>query len=323
MLIDVLQRVAADAGYHSVNQRASLVKLLQRGADELYKRLECNRIYREVTLVVTPNALVSLPAFIGPLRGVRAHTTDNIFPLNAMMQPRYTSGTWNYKVKNWREIGDMPVHTFVGAVGSLTLTIDTADPDVTVLVSGQTATASKWEEAVVMDGVTKVTTAQFGPTIFNISSQSERDLNITVYDMLGTEIAILYNSYPRTKYTIIDVSEVFWSADTAAGESWVDVCYKEPLTKLIQDSDLFPAGDDYDNAWYNMAMHLHYLPQEKRKQDAKDHLVAALADTIADKESAESQMEKKLNFGPNKFYDLVRRGNCYPGAITNVDANVP
>lgn len=318
MLIDVLQRVAADAGYNPKQQRDSLLKLLNNAAKEVYNRLECNSVFREVTLVVAPNKLVSLPAFVGPLRGVRQHTSDIPFNLQAMAQPRYSSITWQYRYKNWREVGESPVHTYVSAVGPLTLSIDEADDSV-VLISGETANAKRFEESVTMDDVSKTTTASFGPTIYNIMSQSEREGDITVMDMNNNEIAVLYNNQPRTRYKMIDVSQVFWSQDTSDGGTLVDVLYKEPLPKFVNDSDLFPAGDTYNDAWYAMCMHLHYLPQEGRQDDATRFLLEAMAMLTSVKDNNELQLEKHLNFGRNKFYGLFRRRKWYPGAITHVD----
>ena len=318
MLINVLQRVAADAGYEPTQQRAALLKLLNNAAKEVYNRLECNRIFREVTLAVAPNKLVSLPAFVGPLRGVRQHTSDIPFDLHSMGQPRYSSTTWQYKFKNWRDVGESPVHTFVSAVGPLTLEIDEADNS-EIIVSGETATSQRFEETVTMSSASVDTTTSFGPTIHNIASMSDRELNITISDMNGNEIAVLYNNQPRTRYTLIDVAQVFWSQDTSDGDSLVDVMYKEPLIKFENDGDLFPAGDYYDDAWYAMAMHLHYLPQENRNEDAQRFFFQCMAMLISAKDGNEQQLEKHLSFGRNKFYGLFKRRKYYPGAITNVD----
>lgn len=318
MLINVLQRVAADAGYEPTQQRAALLKLLNSAAKEVYNRLECNRIFREVTLAVAPNKLVSLPAFVGPLRGVRQHTSDIPFSLHSMGQPRYTNVTWQYKYKNWREVGESPVHTFVSAVGPLTLTIDDAD-DSEIIISGETATSKRFEEKVTMSATSVTTTASFGPTIYNIASVSDRELDITILDMNDNEVAILYNNQPRTRYTLIDVAQVFWSQDTSDGDTLVDVLYKEPLIKFEDDGDLFPAGDYYDDAWYAMAMHLHYLPQEGRTADATRFLQECMAMLVSAKDGNEQQLEKHLSFGRNKFFGLFRRRKWYPGAITHVD----
>lgn len=319
MLLDVLTRVAADTGYKVTQQRTALLDLLNAGAREMYDSLECNHIYREVTVVVPRDKLVSLPSLIGDLRGMRAHTTDYPFPLQSISAPRYVDENWNYKVKNWRELGHSPVHTFVAAVGALTIEAPVVSDGATLLISGQTATAERLQEEIEIDGSPKVSSTQFGPTIHMISCVNERSCNITIKDVNGNEIAVLYNTENETRYLIVDVSEVFWSVDTASDETLIDVCYKHPLWRLTQDTDVFPAGSRYDNAWYHLCMHKYFSPMENRRTDASEERGLYSAALVEAKGSAEQNIEKKISFGRNKFYNMFRRQHVYPGACTHID----
>lgn len=309
MLFNVLKRLAADTGYGIVQQRAALLALLNQSALELYNMLECNKIYREATLVVAKNSVVALPNFVGELRGMRAHTEDAPFDLNSIGSPRYVSGVWNYRVRNWRDLGETPVHTLVSLVGPLTLTIDVIDATVSVLIVGQTNIAQRIQETIVMDAASKTTVNSFGPAIYKIASFSPRNGDITILDGGAIEVAKLYNTDNQSRYKLVDVSEVFWSDDTSNSESLIDVAYKVPLIQFSQDADSFPAGDDYDNAWYNMAMSLYYLPLENGAAQATAYRGASLAAVIAAKDGSEDQIVKKLSFGRNKFFSLFNRSN--------------
>jgi hypothetical protein len=120
----------------------------------------------------------------------------------------------------------------------------------------------------------------------------------------------------------VDVSQIFWTLDTSAGESLIDVLYKVPKTSLFRDSDSFYAGDDFDEAWYNMAMHLYYKPIQNRKDDSVAFLGLAMNDVRAAKESAESGIIKRLSYGRNRFYGIFKKYRYYPGSVTNVDHNI-
>lgn len=316
MLLDVLTRVAADTGYHPTQQRDALLVLLNTAAREMYDSLECNHIYREVTCTVPRNKLVSLPSIIGDLRGMRKHTEDMPFPLQSMSAPRYVDERWTYHIKNWRELGHSPVHTFVSSVGLLTLNTAQApvSPFVTVRISGQTDEAERYEDALSLDGSPKSTTVAFGPSIYSISCVQERNFNIIVKDVDGNEIATLYNTENETRYLIVDVSKVFWSIDTAADESLIDICYKHPLWKFTKDSDVFPAGSRYDGAWYHLCMHKFFAPVENRQADANAQRALYSAALVEAKGGAEQNIEKTISFGRNKFFNMFRRfyGRQYP-----------
>lgn len=323
MLIDVLTQVAADTGLDSVQKRDLLLQLLNRAAREMYDLLESNKLYREVTLVVPSNKVVALPSFIGELRGMRMHTNELPFDLHSLAQPRYVNTTLQHKFKNWRDMGESAIHTDLENVGVLTLTCPAIETEnVTVSISGQTNNASKVEELVLINDTSVDTTNQFGPAIFTISCLSKRENDITIYDADGNEIAILYNTAKKTRYKLVDVSQIFWTIDTTDSGSYIDVLYKVPKIELYRDTDSFFAGDDFDEAWYNMTMHLFLKPLQNRQSDSQAFAIAALNILTAAKESAEQGMVKKISFGRNKFFGIFRKYRYFPGSVTNVDNNV-
>lgn len=322
MLGTVLLRLAADTGYHKTDKRAALVRLLNDAAKEMHKKIDCNKIYREVTLVVPANRVVSLPSFLGELKGMRIHTEDTPMPLYGFSYPRYIKDTDDYRFRNWRDLGDSPVHTLTENVAPLTLTAPTAE-DVTVLISGQTNNAAQIEEEVVMSATSVDTVASFGPQIFSIVCLEERTVDITVKDDDDVELAVLYNNRDKTRYKIVDVSELFMPLDTADSESLIDVCYKVPAVELSKDSDSFYAGDDYDEAWYNMAMAIFLRPITARLEESVAFEAKSLKMMKASKTHGERNIIKKVTFGPNKFYNLFRhRWTDRPYSCTDID-NTP
>lgn len=322
MFLDVLTRVAADTGLHVVDKRTALNKLLHSAAKQMHNQLECSKIYREVTLVVAPDAVVSLPSFIGELKGMRIHTNEIPFDLANIGNPRYTNNTLQNWYKNWRDLGESPVHTVLNDVAALTIEVVAVEiAPITLIINGQTNKAQRIEEKILIDAVSKTTVNLFGPKLYSIGcASSNRTCDITIKDVNGTEIALLANNQSESRYKIVDVSKVFWPADTSAGESLIDVLYKVPCTILSQDSDVFYAGSDYDDAWYNFAMYFYYKPVQNRQNDAATHHADAVAFMQSAKESGEGAQLKKLSYGRNKFHGLFRPWKFYsPGSVTNVD----
>lgn len=320
MLINVISRLAEDTGFNLVQQRSELLRLAQNGADRIYETLECNKLFREISLVVAKDALVSLPSFVGELKGMRMHTSETPFDLHTIGKPRYVNQTLEYRLKNWRDLGEFAVHTFVDGAQQLTLEIADADANVDILIAGQTSGAEYVEEVVTMDAASKVTVNHFGPTIHKIASVSTRNSDVIIKDAEGTEIARLLNNASQTRYKIVDVSQVYWSSDAADGGTIVDVCYKVPKRLFRKDSDSFYTdSDDYDNAWYHMCMHLYYRPIENRANDSMIELELAKDAMQNAKDSSEGFQQKKLVFARNKFMSWFRRNRYYPGNATNVN----
>src|SRR6202000_530225 len=120
---------------------------------------------------------------------------------------------------------------------------------------------------------------------------------------------ILPNTDRKTRYKMIDVSQFPSLLDISSADgtsSLIDVLYKVPLRKLTADSDSFPAGDDYDNAWYYFALWCWYLPMQNKTKETAEALQEALIAAQSVKDDTESSIEKKITFGQNKFYNLFK-----------------
>ena len=323
MLIDVLTRLAADTGLEPTQQRPALINLLNNAAKELHRMLECNRVYREITLAVPPDSVVALPSFIGELKGMRMHTNELPFDLNSISSPRYTSNTLGYKFKNWRDLGDCATMALPSVVGPLTIaTTGIETPNAVISINGQTNFAFSTEEQVTLANNVNLSQMLWGPRIDKISCITQRHCDINIYDANKVLLATLHNNEVKTRYKLVDVSQVFWTLDTFDGMSLIDVLYKIPLNMLINDSDSLPAGDEYDDAWYFLAYHLHLLPQQGRDAEATSALQKAIQMLQTAKDSSEKSIVKKLQFGRNRFYGIFRKYRYFPGAVTNVDNNI-
>lgn len=318
MLINVLTRLAGDIGYHVEEQRLTLLQIVNQSAAIMHGMLECNAIYREITLAVPVNKVVSLPYFVGELKGMRLHTEDVPFMLNGVSAPRYIKDVLDYKFKNWRDLGISAIHTSLNSVNRLTFETNFIE-NVNVFITGQTDKADRLEETVLINSSPVLTSNMFGPRIDSIACVTQdRRSNIIIKDSDGVEIATLYNNTDKTRYKIVDVSEFCFPADTSLNESLIDVCYKLPLTRLVRDSDSFFAGDDYDEAWYNISMFCYLHPIQDRAPDAMRHQAAGLSFLNVGK-SSENNIVRKLEFGRNKFYSALNCLRNRPGAITHID----
>jgi hypothetical protein len=320
MLIDVLTQLSAETGYNLVSDRAALVDLANVGAKELHAMLDCNAIKREVTLVIPSNAVVSLPSYIGDLKGMRMHTGEIPFSLNSISSPRYVTSTFEHLYKNWRDLGKSPVHTNP-AVGQFTVENVEAMAGTKLLISAQSDKAARIQETLDLGINTQQTANIFGPKVFKIACLTNRTCNVVIKDVNGAEIAVLYNTDNKTSYRLVDVSKYCWTYDTASEESFIDILYKVPYTRLTEDTDDFFAGDDYDIAWFHIAASYYFnnFSETEKQALSKDHRVKAIAALHETKDGTERNIEKKVHFGRNKFYGLTKHAKVAVWSTTNVD----
>ena len=313
MLLDIIINVAADSGLHPVQQRETLVNIINRAAKELHHQLECNNILREISLVVPPDKVIALPAYVGEVRGLRIHMTETPFDLQSLAVPRYKNSTLRYRIRCWRDLGFSAISMNPSVIAPLGIAVPSPDPDSTLIIVGQTNHAERVEERIPLTDTNLLTANAFGPKIYTIACFNPREQDIQILDDNGNEIAILYNDQKNTRYKIIDVSQVFWPiTDTIDGNSVIDVLYKLPFRPLKNDTDSFSAGDDYDNAIYYLAMYVYLLPIAGKEQDAQMNLKQAYISLKGVQTGEEEGIEKKLNFGRGKFLDLFKHGRRSP-----------
>lgn len=321
MLIDVITRVAEDSGYDLVQERDKLLKLANAAAREIYQELNVNSLRREASFTVGRNKLVSLPSQISTLIGMRQHTTEALVPLE-QMTPRYNQDTLGYKWNNWRDVGESPLHTFPTAIDTLTFESAVVE-DAVIQILGQTNVAAREGESLTLDESPKVTTKLYNPAgLKSISSMSTRNGNIIVKDIDGNEIATLFNNEKRTRYRIVDVSELFWGVDTSDGDTLVDVLYKEPLINLTLDADSFPGGDVYDDGWYYRCMSLFYKPMANRATDAARYRTESIVALMNIKDGTEHNQIQKVTFGRNKYMKRIYSADSYLNDATGANGEL-
>jgi hypothetical protein len=311
MLKNVIERLAEDTGMNLTVDRAALVKLANRGAEDLHTKIEANFLRREITVVVPRNKVIALPLSVGNIRGLAESTNDLRIPLHTRQQPRYVKSNREYTIHNWRDLGFSPIHTSLDVIAPLKLQIAVVEnPAVVVKILGQTVSAQKIEEEVTVSAVEVSTVNSFGPAIFSIASFNTGRLHdIIILDDDDNEIAVLANNAQNTQYKLIDVSEYYWNIDTENDETLVDVLYKLPYTSLENDSDNFLFSD---SAVYFNAMALWLATQQGKEIQAGGFQAQALIEAEANKNDQELMQEKKLDFGRTPYYGTIRRQHGFP-----------
>lgn len=307
MIIDILLAYCNKTGLHPVNDRITALFDINRAAKEIYDGLEPDRGLSEVVLSVPKDKQLSLPYYIGELRGIREYKYSTPIPLYSIGQPQYSSSTWQFLWRNWRQKPVSPIHTSLDNGGILSLNQPTADSSV-VSVAMQTVNGNRIVENITMDATIKNTTNS-PSKIYSISSATQGRLyDCVVKDIVGVEIATLFNNQQKTRYLTIDVSEFQWgSSFTNDGVTTLAEClFKPALIKMYYDTDEFIC-EGYDDAVYCKAMEIWYHGQEGKENDAIAFGMKATRVTDLATRSQEQGEMKTVQFQPNGVYNAFKK----------------
>jgi hypothetical protein len=308
MLQDILQTFAIETGYDTVNQLQTCLGYINRAAKDLHDSLEADSLMRETVLQVSTNLQVTLPSFIGDIRALREYGGYSTFPLNEIGMPRFTSDTWKYKWRNWTLKGKQPLATSILNASILTLTTNTVETiPAQVVITGRTTNSKRIAETVIVNALMVQTLNSFEAIDSITSSTLGRTYNITIQDIAGNVLAILYNTDSKTQYILVDVARYNWSAQTGDGvTTLVEVLYKTKFTKFYNLTDEFPA-DGYDDGIAYKAVELWYHGQEGKEQDALMFRAKALEVINNTTANAEKGELRKLAFAETPTYQAFRQ----------------
>ncbi len=314
MLIEILKPFCADTGYDIISDRTIALDYINRAAFEVYKGLEADDLMREVTLVVVNNSQMTLPPYIGMLRGLR-----HIWPwgLNSEINgfsgdiyeigsPRYFSNSWKDKWTGWRAKGKVAIHTSISNASVLTLTVPVVESTpIVVTITGATAQSGRISESVTIDALTKTTTNSFA-FIESIVCLTNRTYNTTVSDVNGVELALLYNNELKTRYNLIDIARYPWGLFAGCLTNIAEVLYKIKFYPFVNDTDEFGA-EGYEEAIRYKAMELWSTPQTDREQEALAFRMASTQAVNNNMIGEEGGEQKKIINAPTKAYSIMTK----------------
>lgn len=315
MLNDIINTFLLPTGYpkfmpDGVTLNPVVLNYINRGAKDLYDMLESDSLMNEVVLIVPRDQQVSLPPYIGGLRGMREYNWAGTIPLQEIGRPRYSSDTWKFKWRNWRYKGKNSLAQSITNAGPLTFSVVGVETTpAQIQLTGRTTNSHKIVETVTLNSTVVMSANSFleidrqGITCLN----TPRTYDITVTDVNGNVLAVLYNNESTTEYIIVDVSAYPWMAIQGDGtNSYVETLYKSKFYKFYNLTDNFFAPG-YDDAIAYRALTLWY--QGKEGMEANMATYAALTKQVIDSNISNDEVgqERKVVQGNNPVYQVFRK----------------
>lgn len=269
-LKNILADVVADVGGSTSNdsEKAIIVKRINDAAEEIYNCEDLSGSLREQVFDLnTDTQQISLPNYVGEIRGMRYYDARLKITLNDMM-PRYHYGLGNevWPLK-YRVLTKSPLATFITNQSVLKVTSPLASlENFTVTIVGSTPNSSVVRETLnfSVGDLTKTTVANF-ETVVSITKSSPTTYDLIVSDVEDTELARIPNAALNSEYIIVQVLDF-----ESTNPNTIEVLYKHRLFPFVNEYDEFPAGSAYDKAIY-----WKYLEHEAaRNKDVKGSVAA-------------------------------------------------
>jgi len=174
------------------SERTVLLRFANEAAEELYDQFDPSGCLLEEAFKVNGDQTISMPYYVGEIRGVRECASWLSWHIN-QMRPRYNQYNWkdcwrNIRLKNTQALAATVTNTSVGV-----LTVEQVEnPPIIITVAGSTDTANNISETITMDATSKQTVNQYNNYVL-VRKDRVNDFNVTLSDVDGKLLSIIPN----------------------------------------------------------------------------------------------------------------------------------
>lgn len=313
-LRDVLLEITSTLGLDDLtdpSRRQYYIDKINMLAEEMYGDYDFPGILREhvFQLTDTETSQLSLPYYVGNIRGVRIFNTYGGKVNITTMRPRYHSKAWNVDLSmQWREkTKDSYLKRDLEDFTPLTFTLkDVETSDVVIDVTGQTDYSSKVAETVTIPaGNLTVTTANAYITV-KFNKLSRNTFNILVTDVNNNEVAEIPNHLLRSFYTIVQLRDNNqYVGSLGSFYDTFEILYKERFFPMIELSDEYIAPNCDRMLFWKFAEWWESTQpgHEDRAILAKAKVDDLINSLLVDDEDSQT---REACFGKNRFIEAQR-----------------
>jgi hypothetical protein len=303
----ILRRVAAEAGLGNLatnpGQRLRAIDIVNEACEDLWEEVDAPGSLEEAIFLVQADNELALPPFVGVMRAMREKALMKKWTLKDM-RPRYQQEPWENMWRNWRVKGKSPIQATIQNAAPLTFSMAVPDNSV-ITVTGATAQANFVGDSVTMSASQVVGNLSF----IDIESITKKEVNtgdVIITDVLGNVLSIFTNDALDSMYLIVDVSQYPFGGETMSGSRVMEVLFKRPLKRLINDTDTYPIPE-WDKIIVNKTLQIMTESQEGKEQRAQ--LYAQKTQLLARNKvnHQEGGMEKEVQYAENPFYGMTKR----------------
>lgn len=234
--------------------RTWLVGQVNQAVRELYESTDLDGSLREqVFSTDIAEQQATFPHYVGSVRAIRRYSSG--YPVSLVdMAPRYFRDDWSsshfYK---FRVKSVSPIATYLKHAAPLSITIPEAvSSDISVTFVGATQNRSSAREtitipagSVLATGTTPFSPLGLNPMALSAVIKGVTDVDVSVLDVENRLLATIPSNVRESRYITVQLFDGTYQL--ASTSNLIEVCYKEHLVDLVEDTDCLPV-DGYDAA---------------------------------------------------------------------------
>lgn len=306
--------IDSEAGFNSTlnaDDKTYLNERINKIAADLYAKEDLTgSLYELITFWDQDSKLVSMPSYVGEVRGARYYDSPLEITLREI-RPRYAIGSFGIELKDFREVGVSSLAVQMDNYSTLTFSLpegEVASEDLSISVIGQTPTASRIEEIVtIAEGENSVETSSNwlgAPTSIRKSAANQFDILVT--DAEGEELALIPNNALTSEYLIWQVRDDNMNGQVSSNS--IEILFKMKFEPLVNDGDEF-LRSKYDDVILWKFLEEFWAKQEGKEEQVKNAQLQWASKMGAVNISKDKGKKAEIQTPQNKFYGLFSRTN--------------
>lgn len=194
-----------------------------------------NSLFEVTVQPVDSNAIISLPYYIGMIRGVKQNVVGRERIALNTPRPYYQDETYALMPWRWRILGTSPVNKSILNATTVDLTFDQpCTEQVTVTLMGPDDRGEEVREQIVFEvGDTSKESTKRYSDFSQISKDIYTSNNLRVIDAAGEEIGFVPNAAYEARYTVVQITD-----QCNRVQNWCrcfDILYKKVCPRLYFD----------------------------------------------------------------------------------------
>jgi hypothetical protein len=305
MLKDIIAELSAEHSLDIVTpkERELQLRRINRAALYIYDLGDIwNVTDEEVFNFNTATSQVTLPEYVGQVRGARYYDIRYKVPLDAMGN-RYNTGMGNELwYLNLREKSANPLSQNINNQSILRLSIPLVETtDIVVDITGPTSLSARITDSITITAgnLTADGIQNFKSPIYSIRKNRKTLYDITIKDVEDNILATIPNNQYLSRFHVYQVIDDNFSFASTATDLAIEVMFKKRFTPYIDDSDIFVAGEEYEDAIIKL-----FAADRAKDIDIRNALYKeAMARVSNLHKDHDAGKIKRLTFGLNPFFN--------------------
>lgn len=252
-LSDIIERVKSSLNMRddTADKRTFMLREINRAAKQLWESNDLVLALKEQYFSFpTDDSQVTLPWYVGELRGVRRPSIDPRDPIKLHdMRPRYHYNSWGDTGLNTFRVKQIsPLARLIENPLPLSVIVDEAQASaVTIRITGETDLAASATEIITLtSGTLEAAFTKLFINIRSIRKSVVTSADVIIQDSASTVLSVIPNMLYEPRYLLVNITESGCFVHAAVSSCFaVEVLYKPTYIPFINDYDTFNV-DNYD-----------------------------------------------------------------------------